>query len=65
MYGIASSEKLYALISSSELHIYSFQCRLISIVRCPGLRGNTLTPDMVSLSSDTLAVVEQGDVGVS
>ncbi len=45
----------------SGVHIISFEGKLLSAPKCPGLRPEFLTKDMISLSPDTLSVVDSVD----
>ncbi|CAN8190385.1 unnamed protein product [Coccothraustes coccothraustes] len=58
---ILQAERHFLLADGGGLYLYSYEGRLISCPRYPGMRTDTLSALAVSLSSDTLAVRDKAD----
>lgn len=51
----------FLLVDGGGLYLYSYEGRLISSPRYPGMRTDILNAKTVSLSNDTLAVKDKAD----
>ncbi|NWI87343.1 IFT80 protein, partial [Pitta sordida] len=58
---ILQAERHFLLVDGVGLYLYSYEGRLISSPKYPGLRTDTLNSQTVSLSSDTLAIKDKAD----
>ncbi|NWY95301.1 IFT80 protein, partial [Loxia curvirostra] len=58
---ILQAERHFLLVDGAGLYLYSYEGRLISSPKYPGLRTDVLSALTVSLSSDTLALRDKAD----
>ncbi|XP_076197561.1 intraflagellar transport protein 80 homolog isoform X2 [Aptenodytes patagonicus] len=58
---ILQAERHFLLVDGGGLYLYSYEGRLISSPKFPGMRTDILNAQMVSLSNDTLAVKDKAD----
>ncbi|NXG08602.1 IFT80 protein, partial [Sakesphorus luctuosus] len=58
---ILQAERHFLLVDGGGLYLYSYEGRLLSSPKYPGLRTDTLNTQTVSLSNDTLAVKDKAD----
>nr|XP_009666819.1 PREDICTED: intraflagellar transport protein 80 homolog isoform X2 [Struthio camelus australis] len=58
---ILQAERHFLLIDGGGLYLYSYEGRLISSPKFPGMRTDVLNAQTVSLSNDTLAIKDQAD----
>uniref|UniRef100_A0A3Q3BNH0 Intraflagellar transport 80 homolog (Chlamydomonas) n=1 Tax=Kryptolebias marmoratus TaxID=37003 RepID=A0A3Q3BNH0_KRYMA len=58
---ILQAEKHFLLVDGSGLYTFSYEGRLISSPKFPGMRADILNAQSVSLSNDTLAVRDKSD----
>ncbi|NXU94950.1 IFT80 protein, partial [Xiphorhynchus elegans] len=58
---ILQAERHFLLVDGGGLYLYSYEGRLISSPKYPGMRTDTLNAQTVSLSNDTLAVKDKAD----
>ncbi|XP_010583274.1 PREDICTED: intraflagellar transport protein 80 homolog isoform X3 [Haliaeetus leucocephalus] len=58
---ILQAERHFLLVDGGGLYLYSYEGRLISSPKFPGMRTDILNAQTVSLSNDTLAVKDKAD----
>ncbi|XP_058277936.1 intraflagellar transport protein 80 homolog isoform X2 [Hirundo rustica] len=58
---ILQAERHFLLVDGGGLYLYSYEGRLISSPKYPGMRTDILNSKTVSLSNDTLAVKDKAD----
>ncbi|XP_010081744.1 PREDICTED: intraflagellar transport protein 80 homolog, partial [Pterocles gutturalis] len=58
---ILQAERHFLLVDGGGLYVYSYEGRLISSPKFPGMRTDILNAQTVSLSNDTLAVKDKAD----
>ncbi|XP_054061456.1 intraflagellar transport protein 80 homolog isoform X3 [Rissa tridactyla] len=58
---ILQAERHFLLVDGGGLYLYSYEGRLISSPKFPGMRTDILNAQTVSLSNDTLAVKDEAD----
>ncbi|KAM9279413.1 intraflagellar transport protein 80 homolog isoform 2-T2 [Morus bassanus] len=58
---ILQAERHFLLVDGGGLYLYSYEGRLISSPKFPGMRTDILNAQTVSLSNDTLAVRDKAD----
>ncbi|XP_075617761.1 intraflagellar transport protein 80 homolog isoform X3 [Balearica regulorum gibbericeps] len=58
---ILQAERHFLLLDGGGLYLYSYEGRLISSPKFPGMRTDILNAQTVSLSNDTLAVKDKAD----
>ncbi|XP_032924268.1 intraflagellar transport protein 80 homolog [Catharus ustulatus] len=58
---ILQAERHFLLVDGGGLYLYSYEGRLISSPKYPGMRTDILNAQTVSLSNDTLAVKDKAD----
>ncbi|NXB52919.1 IFT80 protein, partial [Leucopsar rothschildi] len=58
---ILQAERHFLLVDGGGLYLYSYEGRLISSPKYPGMRTDILNSQTVSLSNDTLAVKDKAD----
>ncbi|KAM4770065.1 intraflagellar transport protein 80 homolog isoform 1-T1 [Cyanocitta cristata] len=58
---ILQAERHFLLVDGGGLYLYSYEGRLISSPKYPGMRTDVLKAQTVSLSNDTLAVKDKAD----
>ncbi|NXW81335.1 IFT80 protein, partial [Hirundo rustica] len=58
---ILQAERHFLLVDGGGLYLYSYEGRLISSPKYPGMRTDILNAKTVSLSNDTLAVKDKAD----
>ncbi|KAM4659438.1 intraflagellar transport protein 80 homolog isoform 4-T4 [Amazona ochrocephala] len=58
---ILQAERHFLLVDGAGLYLYSYEGRLISSPKYPGMRTDILSAQTVSLSNDTLAVKDKAD----
>ncbi|NWT08394.1 IFT80 protein, partial [Vireo altiloquus] len=58
---ILQAERHFLLVDGGGLYLYSYEGRLISSPKYPGMRTDILNGQTVSLSNDTLAVKDKAD----
>ncbi|XP_075572645.1 intraflagellar transport protein 80 homolog [Pelecanus crispus] len=58
---ILQAERHFLLVDGGGLYLYSYEGRLISSPKFPGMRTDVLNAQTVSLSNDTLAVKDKAD----
>ncbi|NWH45804.1 IFT80 protein, partial [Fregata magnificens] len=58
---ILQAERHFLLVDGGGLYLYSYEGRLISSPKFPGMRTDILNAQAVSLSNDTLAVRDKAD----
>lgn len=58
---ILQAERHFLLVDGGGLYLYSYEGRLISSPKYPGMRTDILNSQTVSLSNDTLAVRDKAD----
>lgn len=51
----------FLLVDSSSVYVYSYEGRLVSTPRFPGMRTDILNRSTVSLSDDTVAIRDKAD----
>lgn len=58
---ILQTERHFLLVDGGSLFLYSYEGRLISSPKFPGMRADILNSQTVSLSSDTIAIKDKSD----
>ncbi|XP_013923421.1 PREDICTED: intraflagellar transport protein 80 homolog [Thamnophis sirtalis] len=58
---ILQAERHFVLVDGGGVYLYSYEGRLISSPKFPGMRTDILNGQTVSLSSDTLAIRDKSD----
>ncbi|XP_044885548.1 intraflagellar transport protein 80 homolog isoform X2 [Mauremys mutica] len=58
---ILQAERHFLLIDGGGIYLYSYEGRLISSPKFPGMRTDVLNAQTVSLSNDTLAIKDKAD----
>ncbi|KAG8445234.1 hypothetical protein GDO86_010132 [Hymenochirus boettgeri] len=58
---ILQSERHFLLVDGGSFFLYSYEGRLLSSPKVPGMRTDTLNERNVSLSNDTIAVKDKAD----
>ncbi|XP_060929168.1 intraflagellar transport protein 80 homolog [Limanda limanda] len=58
---ILQAEKHFLLVDGAGLYVFSYEGRLISSPKFPGMRADILNAQGVSLSNDTIATRDQSD----
>ncbi|XP_056139215.1 intraflagellar transport protein 80 homolog [Lampris incognitus] len=58
---ILQAEKHFLLVDGAGLYVYSYEGRLISSPKFPGMRADILNAQAVSLSNDTLAIRDKSN----
>uniref|UniRef100_UPI00398E3A1C intraflagellar transport protein 80 homolog isoform X3 n=1 Tax=Pristiophorus japonicus TaxID=55135 RepID=UPI00398E3A1C len=58
---ILQAERHFLLLDGAGIYLYSYEGRLISSPKFPGMRTDILSSQTVSLSNDTIAVRDQAD----
>ncbi|XP_062242738.1 intraflagellar transport protein 80 homolog [Platichthys flesus] len=58
---IQQAEKHFLLVDGAGLYVFSYEGRLISSPKFPGMRADILNAQGVSLSNDTIAIRDQSD----
>ncbi|XP_070801121.1 intraflagellar transport protein 80 homolog [Pituophis catenifer annectens] len=58
---ILQAERHFVLVDGGGIYLYSYEGRLISSPKFPGMRTDILNGQTVSLSSDTLAIRDKSD----
>uniref|UniRef100_A0A6I8NS05 Intraflagellar transport 80 n=1 Tax=Ornithorhynchus anatinus TaxID=9258 RepID=A0A6I8NS05_ORNAN len=58
---ILQAERHFLLVDAGGIHLYSYEGRLISSPKFPGMRTDILNAQTVSLSNDTVAVRDKAD----
>lgn len=58
---IVQAEKHFLLVDGAGLYIYSYEGRLISSPKFPGMRADILSVQGLSLSNDTIALRDKSD----
>nr|XP_020471287.1 intraflagellar transport protein 80 homolog isoform X1 [Monopterus albus]XP_020471288.1 intraflagellar transport protein 80 homolog isoform X1 [Monopterus albus]XP_020471290.1 intraflagellar transport protein 80 homolog isoform X1 [Monopterus albus] len=58
---ILQAEKYFLLVDGAGLYTFSYEGRLISSPKFPGMRADILNAQSVSLSTDTIAVRDKND----
>uniref|UniRef100_A0AAQ5Y8Z3 Intraflagellar transport 80 homolog (Chlamydomonas) n=1 Tax=Amphiprion ocellaris TaxID=80972 RepID=A0AAQ5Y8Z3_AMPOC len=58
---ILQAEKHFLLVDGAGLYIFSYEGRLISSPKFPGMRADILNAQCVSLSNDTIAIRDKSD----
>ncbi|XP_038273151.1 intraflagellar transport protein 80 homolog isoform X1 [Dermochelys coriacea] len=58
---ILQAERHFLLIDGGGIYLYSYEGRLISSPKYPGMRTDVLNAQTVSLSNDTLAIKDKAD----
>lgn len=58
---IISTLRHFVLVDGGGIYLYSYEGRLISSPKFPGMRTDILNGQTVSLSSDTLAIRDKSD----
>ncbi|NXM70313.1 IFT80 protein, partial [Serilophus lunatus] len=58
---ILQAERHFLLVDGGGLYLYSYEGRLISSPKYPGMRTDILNAQTVSLSNDTLAIKDKAD----
>ncbi|XP_053278513.1 intraflagellar transport protein 80 homolog [Pleuronectes platessa] len=58
---ILQAEKHFLLVDGAGLYVFSYEGRLISSPKFPGMRADILNAQGVSLSNDTIAIRDQSD----
>ncbi|XP_028275364.1 intraflagellar transport protein 80 homolog [Parambassis ranga] len=58
---ILQAEKHFLLVDGAGLYIFSYEGRLISSPKFPGMRADILNAQGVSLSNDTIAIRDKSD----
>lgn len=58
---IVQAEKHFLLVDGAGLYIFSYEGRLISSPKFPGMRADILNTQSVSLSNDTVALRDKSD----
>uniref|UniRef100_A0A8C5DF42 Intraflagellar transport 80 homolog (Chlamydomonas) n=1 Tax=Gouania willdenowi TaxID=441366 RepID=A0A8C5DF42_GOUWI len=58
---ILQAEKHFLLLDGAGLYIFSYEGRLISSPKFPGLRADILNAQGISLSNDTIAIRDKSD----
>lgn len=56
-----SSTRHFLLVDGAGLYLFSYEGRLLSSPKFPGMRADILNAQVVSLSNDTIAVREKSD----
>ncbi|XP_029472945.1 intraflagellar transport protein 80 homolog isoform X2 [Rhinatrema bivittatum] len=58
---ILQSERHFLLVGSGGVFLYSYEGRLISSPKLPGIRTDILNAQTISLSNDTIAIKDKAD----
>ncbi|XP_078522985.1 intraflagellar transport protein 80 homolog [Lissotriton helveticus] len=58
---ILQTERHFLLVDGGSLFLYSYEGRLISSPKVPGMRADILNSQTVTLSSDTIAIKDKSD----
>ncbi|XP_056613594.1 intraflagellar transport protein 80 homolog isoform X1 [Triplophysa dalaica] len=58
---IHQTERYFLLVDGAELYVYSYEGRLVSSPKSPGVRMDMLNSQSVSLSNDTMAIRDTTD----
>ncbi|XP_071377336.1 intraflagellar transport protein 80 homolog [Centroberyx affinis] len=58
---ILQAEKQFLLVDGAGLYMFSYEGRLISSPKFPGMRADILNAQAVSLSNDTIAIRDKSD----
>uniref|UniRef100_A0A6Q2XZP2 Uncharacterized protein n=1 Tax=Esox lucius TaxID=8010 RepID=A0A6Q2XZP2_ESOLU len=58
---IVQAEKHFLLVDGAGLYVFSYEGRLISTPRFPGMRTDILNTQSVSLSNDSIAIRDKSD----
>ncbi|XP_072330573.1 intraflagellar transport protein 80 homolog isoform X2 [Scyliorhinus torazame] len=58
---ILQAERHFLLLDGAGIYLYSYEGRLISSPKFPGMRTDILSSQTVSISNDTIAVRDQAD----
>uniref|UniRef100_A0A8C7L7T0 Intraflagellar transport 80 homolog (Chlamydomonas) n=1 Tax=Oncorhynchus kisutch TaxID=8019 RepID=A0A8C7L7T0_ONCKI len=58
---IVQAEKHFLLVDGTGVYVFSYEGRLISTPRFPGMRTDILNAQSVSLSNDTIAIRDKSD----
>ncbi|KAM6961470.1 intraflagellar transport protein 80 homolog [Aplochiton taeniatus] len=58
---IQQAEKHFLLVDGAGLYVFSYEGRLVSTPKFPGMRASVLNAQAVSLSNDTLAIRDKTD----
>lgn len=58
---ILQAEKHFLLVDGAGLYIFSYEGRLISSPKFPGMRANILNSKGISVSNDTIAIRDKSD----
>uniref|UniRef100_A0A671LIF0 Intraflagellar transport protein 80 homolog n=1 Tax=Sinocyclocheilus anshuiensis TaxID=1608454 RepID=A0A671LIF0_9TELE len=58
---IVQAERHFLLVDGAELFVYSYEGRLVSSPKSPGMRMDILNSQSISLSNDTIAIRDTSD----
>ncbi|XP_026138840.1 intraflagellar transport protein 80 homolog isoform X2 [Carassius auratus] len=58
---IVQAERHFLLVDGAELFVYSYEGRLVSSPKSPGLRMDILSSQSISLSNDSIAIRDTSD----
>lgn len=58
---VPSPPRLFLLVDGAGLCTFSYEGRLISSPKFPGMRADILNAQVVSLSNDTIAIRDKSD----
>ncbi|XP_039612497.1 intraflagellar transport protein 80 homolog isoform X1 [Polypterus senegalus] len=58
---ILQAERHFLLVDGAGIYLFSYEGRLISTPKFPGLRTDTLNSQTISLSNDTIAIRDKAD----
>ncbi|KAG9348323.1 hypothetical protein JZ751_002058 [Albula glossodonta] len=58
---ILQTERHFLLVDGAGIYVYSYEGRLVSTPKCPGMRTDILNAQTVSLSNDTIAIRDKTD----
>ncbi|XP_051966276.1 intraflagellar transport protein 80 homolog isoform X2 [Xyrauchen texanus] len=58
---ILQAERYFLLVDGAEVYVYSYEGRLVSSPKSPGMRMDILNSQSVSLSNDTIAIRDTTD----
>lgn len=58
---IVQAERHFLLVDGAEVYVYSYEGRLISSPKSPGMRMDILNSQSISLSNDTIAIRDTTD----
>ncbi|XP_067102166.1 intraflagellar transport protein 80 homolog [Osmerus mordax] len=58
---ILQAEKHFLLVDGAGVYVFSYEGRLVSSPKFPGMRTDTLSQQSISLSNDTIAIRDKSD----